>query len=215
MITILPGILSQRAGYTYAVLQDLTTAVPISGGNLTFLGTSANAGTTIANIGKSSGKWYWEVRINAANATAFSGNVMVGAVNYTPATNNTTNMHIPQQGVSWRGNGQSYCIAKNITGSVTTQGTGCGSFQLTVGTIVSFALDMDSGVLKIYINGTQRGGDVTGLTGTYYPAVGSQGFPSSGGTCNFGQNAWSTNVTVTATRATLITAGYNMGIYNI
>ena len=60
----------------------------------------------------------------------------------------------------------------------------------STGDYVEIVLDCNAGTLKFYLNGTQVGTTITGMTGTWYIGSGSTGSGSSTGTWNFGATAF-------------------------
>ena len=181
--------------------------IVLSNGNLTYRGTAGQTGIGIATVGKSSGKWYWEVTIDSASASSLE---IAGVTTVVPTSGNTSRLGVVSTSIAYRGNASSYCYLKNVTGTFTTQGSGCNT-DFTAGTVLSCALDMDNLTFTMYINGSQIDVAVTGLgAGTWYPACQSDG--SAGrGTANFGQNSWSG--TTATLRSTLSSSGYTIGIY--
>lgn len=222
MLTTIPlGIIDSAGLNPYATWSSTNKSsnIALSNNNLTFRGsTGARLGTGIATIGKSSGKWYWEVTINNPTSSGSALGGLVGACNWIPNSSNGINAWNNAQGAG-------YCniipllygLAYNLTGGP-VQYNARPIPALINNDVVSFALDLDSPTknIKMYKNGIQIGITVNGITGTWYPACMSQGTnTNAGGTANFGQKPWSTNPTVTTTRNALFLAGYNQGVYNV
>lgn len=153
-----------------------------------------------ATAGKSSGKWYWEIK-----QTGRVGNqdIMVGAASATTAL--TTGQHIGsltdaagiQSGAGTFVNGDTSDFVGNA---------GDGALNDVWG----IALDMDNGRLYVHQNGTYiNSGDPAagtgfiahGLSGTYYP-VASMRFNTVAVTANFGAAAFVHSVPV----------GFNSGV---
>jgi len=128
----------------------------------------------------SSGKWYWEIYVQAVG---------------------TTQMHgiVPDV----RGNGYTTFFADIYPGSYADEvgyrntgaiyrangGTPVATYSTyTTGDILGFALDMDNGTLDIYKNNSSAGAQFTGLSGTYR-AVSCPYGTSSTSTINFGQDS--------------------------
>jgi hypothetical protein len=199
------------AGIAYATWSttNKSSNITLSNGNLTYKGITGNYGIGISTVGKSSGKWYWEITVDSASA---SGNEFLGVTNVVPTSGNLSRLGVITNSVTYRGNsgGVTYCYVKNLTGAPVTQGTGCTA-DLVKNDVVSIALDMDALQVTIYINGSAVSSAVTGLNaGTWYAGCQSDGL-SGQGTANFGQNSWSS---VTATlRSTLSSSGYTIGLY--
>ena len=168
---------------------DKGANVTLSNGDLTAtIGTSV-AGTVRATIGKSTGKWYWEVE----------------------STGSTTNSRV-------NGAADSASVVSGYLGSVVNQwgwiGSTGGVFSnsAVITTLsaygntstLGFALDMDAGTLTGYVDNVLAGVLVSGLSGTIYPATGSGA--ASGvkvGTANFGATALTYSPP----------AGFNAGMY--
>lgn len=203
------------AAITYATWNTATKSANItfSNGNLTFTGTQgAPSGFSTATIGKSSGKWYWEITVNSFGGSGVPGNSrnLAGVSSTVPALNNSTGEigALPNT-AGMRGNAFNTAVWYNF-GSF--QNLGSFTTDWAVGSVLSYALDMTGGTLQIYLDGVYVGTSIPVPAGTFYPACGSDGQGLSA-TANFGQNAWSTNATVTTTRNTLAAAGYNLGVY--
>lgn len=148
---------------------DKGMAAALSNGNLTVTktgpvgwggayGSPVNDALTRATIGKSSGKWYWEVTVNAgqfvltgisqgASAASYLGNDAFGWGWYTTY------------------NGNAYHSAGPTDAGVPY------SAPAPLGTVLGFALDMNAGRLTGYLNGVSQGVMASGLTGTMYPAI--------------------------------------------
>jgi hypothetical protein len=183
--------------------------ITLTNGNLTFTGIAGNNGIGIANTGKSSGKWYWEITVDSASAL---GNEFAGVTNVVPVSGNTSRLGLVANSIAYRQNsgGTSYCYLVWVGGSFTTQGTGCTT-DIVKNDVLSFALDMDNLRFTEYLNGNIINTFVAGLpAGTWYPACQSDGLRGSG-TANFGQNAWSG--ATASLRATLSSSGYTIGLY--
>ncbi len=159
----------------------------------------------IATIGKSSGKWYWEITWNAGTY------LFVGIAKQT--TSLTTYVGATNDGWSY----YAYSLSSSGTlyhGSVTiTYGS-----SWTAGDVIGVALDMDNGAVYFRKNGTWQNGGVptsgsskTGaaysltLPMTVYPAWGLADSEPGKKSCvaNFGYRQFRNNPP----------AGYNYGIY--
>jgi hypothetical protein len=178
---------------TYATLNpsDVGTYVTLSNGNLTdvsYYGSGARG-----TIGKSSGKWYYEVTINAM-ASGYSPVIGVaGSSNpiNTPWAGTTDYM--------WYGNGQ--LIYRNNVRS--TYGV-----HMAAGDVIGVAVDLDNLQITFYRNGVSQGVAYTSSlfpAGTYYPIVADPYYNSysTSMTLNFGQNAFAYGPP----------SGYNAGWY--
>ncbi len=166
---------------TYATWNpaDADASISFSGGNLTITSTTASWASARATIGKSSGKWYWEVHSTTANG---SGVVMVGIAT-SGAGLNTYGGHdafgyaYEDLGYKWHSN----------------SAVAYGTFYTSQ--TVGVALDMDGGTLTYYLNGVSQGTAYTGISGTFYP-IGSvvTGAVTGALTANFGATAFSYTV---------------------
>lgn len=207
------GILSGSPSTLYATWSPTNKSsritTPVSGDNLKFAGSgSPFVGTGIATIGKSSGKWYWEVTITSSTTTSVA---KVGICGYIPVSGNTVALGqgtvvggtAPSYG--YRGGNTQPCVLGPVSGS-NTGSTSCTAQAVTQ--VYSFLLDMDNGDCHIYINGVLKT-TITGLLGTtWYPACGSDA-SSGAGTANFGSGGPGS-----FTYYASIGAGYNPGVYN-
>jgi hypothetical protein len=206
-------LLAIQDGQTYATWSttNKSSNITLTNGNLTFTGIAGNNGIGIANTGKSSGKWYWEITVDSASAL---GNEFAGVTNVVPVSGNTSRLGLVANSIAYRQNsgGTSYCYLVWVGGSFTTQGTGCTT-DIVKNDVLSFALDMDNLRFTEYLNGNIINTFVAGLpAGTWYPACQSDGLRGSG-TANFGQNSWSTKPDVITLRSILSSSGYTIGLY--
>lgn len=172
---------------TYATLNpsDKDADITLSNGDLT---ASHNAGTydsVRATLGKSSGKWYWEVTCGAMGAYEIIG-IMTAS--------GGLNGYIGADAYGW-----SYWsdARKFNNGSQAAYGA-----SFTNGDVIGIALDMDAGTITMYKNGVSQTQMYSGITGTVYPAVCLAGF-STNLTCNFGASAFAYSPP----------SGYNAGVY--
>ena len=185
-----------------------------SNGNLTLSQTTNTTANMIATIGKSSGKWYWEINWSSGSGFGVAMGVM----------NNITNIN---HGYICYNPGYAfiqfldttYFATNGITVGFSPYSGGGGPSPYGFGApldVYSLALDISSGTgtLHVYKNGTLLNSDppATGITGTIYPAVSTYAGNQVGFIANFGQNTWDSRTTTI--RATLTSNGYNMGLYN-
>jgi hypothetical protein len=166
---------------------DKGSACTLSNGNLTFDATAVN-GAVRSTIGKSSGKWYWEV---TSNGTLLP---MVGiGLSTTPLTNF---VGTSSDGWSFYGFG----LKKINNGVQTAYGSAWVSTD-----VIGVKLDVGGGTLEFLKNNVSMGVAFTGLgAGTYY-AMGSgyTGPSTSNCTANFGASAF----------AYTPPAGYSAGLF--
>jgi hypothetical protein len=163
----------------YCTWNPLSTGRTLSNGNLDYAGSAT--GVAKGTLGVSSGKWYWEILANGANASAG-----VASVSLNPTT--------------------SYCGATADSWCLFTSGdrynngsATSGYSTFTTNDIISIALDMDNGKVYWAKNGVWQGSSnpVTGTNAGYTNLSGYTITPANGnnntndlGTANFGQRAF-------------------------
>lgn len=172
-MTDVPTLTSATAS-NYCVLNPLNTGsnITLSGGNLN-LSQNGSAGISKGTIAVSSGKWYWE-------CTLLSGTGESYGIAKDTALPTTT--YVGYSADTWgyqSVNGKSY---NNIAGGSTATTYGA---TWTTNDIIGVALDLDSGTLTFYKNGTSQGIAFTGLSGTFTPAIGNDAVHTD--CANFGQ----------------------------
>lgn len=152
---------------------DKSANITLSSGNLKATESLGDGGFYAARgtVGKASGKWYWEVTVNA-----LGGGVQLGA---------ETSSHTLANFVGSAANGWGY----TSTGSSWDEGTPLAGWAATytAADVIGVALDMDSGEISFYKNGVLQG-KLTGVSGTVYPAVSAA--QSGAATANFGGSAF-------------------------
>ncbi len=171
-------------GGTYATWNpaDKGAKVALSNNNMT-AAWNGGKGTVRSTISKSSGKWYWEVRLDNP------GNQFIGVADAGANLGNT---------LGFDARGWSIVVddgAKFHNGNNGYWGTG-----FSTGDIVGVGLDMDNGKISIYKNGNLMGEMFSGISGNIYAAWGGEF--SGTGTANFG-----------ASPLSFVPAGYNPGLY--
>lgn len=141
---------------------DKGTTVTLSNSDRTATITPTGTRAAVrATIGKSSGKWYWEVFLSGAVNTP-----AIGVANSSmPLTN-----YVGQDSNSW-----SYFVdGDKMFNDAGAGGAAYGS-AYAAGHVVGVALDMDAGTITFYANGVSQGQAFSGLSGTLYPAVSNGG----------------------------------------
>lgn len=162
---------------TYATWNpaDKGGGIVLSNGNRTvsFSTTPTDGGSVRSTIGKSSGKWYWEVFVEGSQSWCLPG------VADSSAPMGSTNYYAGGAG------GYGYYSAnggKYHSGGPFSYGT-----STPPGGYIGVALDMDNGTLTFYRNGVSMGVAFTGLSGTFYAAEGNYTLNAIASTTNFGQ----------------------------
>lgn len=168
------------------------TNVTLSNGNKT---AQSVGGSVISTIGKSSGKWYWEYKLDYVSA--YQGHVFgVG----TASTDVTSYIGATTASYGWI-----YWLSGAVNAVYNNAGVVTAAYGSAYVTndVIGMALDMDAGTLKIYKNNTLLGTACTGLTGTYYAAWGDYSSQTTNITANFGATAMTYSPP----------SGYNAGLY--
>lgn len=154
----------------------------------------ASAGNVRANIGLSAGKWYWEVRRGAVTTNVAVG-LSSGAYNTLTGTAWGANPANPAFRVA-------YSTGFGLS-SGTTPNVKSVPMPTSESDLLSFALDMDTGMLRVFHNCVEHA-IWSGMSGTWYPAASTGGGPAGGViTANFGATPFSCPVP----------DGYNAGVW--
>jgi hypothetical protein len=175
------------SGRIYATFNPLDKAasVTLSSGNL--VASAASAGAVRATIGKSSGKWYWEITTTGAvtGGSRGLGTAAATLANYPGFDAN---------GCEYDKNGRFY--SSNF-------GSPYGTAFTTE--TIGIALDKDANTVIFYLNGVAqplKALPVALAAGTVFPMVGAGGGIHTY-TANFGATAF----------ASAIPAGFNGGVF--
>jgi len=180
------------------------TVIALSNSNLT---AQTSSGGVLATVGKTSGKWYWELYLTSV--TIYQGHIFAVARDTTGAITNSNYLGFDSNSWSWI-----YWLSGAINASYYNSSIVVASYGPTyvTGDVISIALDMNSGSLYMYKNGTLIGTAISsGISGTIYPAWGTYAGQPGTVTLNCGQNAWDTRTS--SIRSNLTTAGYTIGLY--
>jgi hypothetical protein len=166
-----------RGNYcTWNPNRSFTSNTTLSNGNLNALLTGAsNAHNAYGTLGVSSGKWYWEITVDATASTYYPG---IGVDTNLGLTNSAVQSGDLATGFIYLINGQKY---NNST--LTNYGA-----SYTANDVIGVALDMDAGTLTFYKNNSSQGQAFSGITGTAVPVV--TGYNNAQATANFGQRAF-------------------------
>ncbi len=160
---------------------DKASGITLSNGDLTATGSSSEVAVR-ATVGKTSGKYYWEVTAESASSTY----AVVGVMSMSS---------LLDFGLGSVGPGAGFAASGSITSYSSGGGTAC---MFSSGTVIGVALDLDSGMVYFSLDGVwQAGGNPDSSTGgtafgstseAMYPAV-SLGIGDVL-TANFGQSAF-------------------------
>lgn len=169
------NISNNISAVTYSTLNpsDKAAGITLSGGNLVMAGCGcAGAEMVRGTSGKSSGKWYFEVTVTSL------GSAQIGIALNTETVNGP---------VGGGAGGYSYLDGGDKYNNNTSAFYGAGYANTNV---ISVVVDMDAGTLVFWKNGASQGTAYTGLSGTFFPALGSN-WSASTLTVNFGASAFS------------------------
>ena len=175
----------------------IPSTVTYSEGNIKALPTGVNH-STLATQGFSSGKYYWECRLDSQAGAGYSP---IGVTNYGSATTWYSTSFAVWTYINQTGGTSPGGTTTSSSGSVVYHYDNSGTY--TAGQIIMCAVDIDAGKIWWGVDGTwiddisgNVGNPSTGanarysdLSGTIYPIVGqSMSSGSSGWNANFGQN---------------------------
>ena len=154
---------------------DKGSAATLSNGNLTWSGIDLTSGVR-ANLGKSSGKWYWELTIDIVYQTVLG------------IANSSAELSWIQDG-TYGNTARFYALNGLKYPGMLAYGA-----TFTTGDKIGVALDMDLGTLTFYKNGVSQGvafTDISLLGTPVYPyVVSAGGRGTSKCTANFGATAF-------------------------
>ncbi len=168
---------------------DKGAAVTLSNGNLT--ATISNVGIVRSAIGKSSGKWYWEITMTSALNSA------PGIADSSAGLDTRPGFDTHMYAYQLRYNGIDGAKIYNSSASVF-------GLEFLAGDILGVKLDATAGTVEFLKNDSSQGTmTLTGLTAPYYAMDGCINAAASLSTANFGLTAFSYAVP----------NGYNAGLY--
>lgn len=153
---------------------DKNGTTTLSNGNLTVTMTTATTGNIRATHGKTTGKWYWEIKYTGHD-WFFIG---IANMNYPIASPD-------YYGTS--GNALNIRAIYAATGAKFPENVAYSS-RPAAGDVIGIALNLDEGKLEFYINGKSQGVSHTNILsmGEVYPFIKSQSTTSKVITVNFG-----------------------------
>lgn len=155
---------SGTVSFSYATWNpvDKDVNVTLSGGNLTAV--SSTSSSVRATIGKSSGKWYWEIHVDSGTT------ISIGIAQSTDSLATIAGNDVTSWGYLYQGNIQNN--SGLVAGPVTTY---------TAGDVIGVALNLDTNSIRWYKNNVSQDAESISA-GTYYPVVSW----SATSTANFG-----------------------------
>ncbi len=180
---------------------DKNANVTLSGGN--FIASSAGSGAAWYGVrsalGKSSGKWYWEITGTGGNGWSVCMAIGVGSGTQSLAPGSYSSPANPGfEGLE--GRRVFFSGDSDLYHPVFDYST--GTFDYT--DVIGVALDMDAGTVTFYKNGVSLGASITGLTGTVYAYVCMNGLNAIvKAVANFGQSVFVYSVPT----------GFNAGLF--
>ena len=142
----------------YATWNPLTLrvgggSVSTRNGNLEFGSFSAgygNYGSILGTLAPSTGKWYVEIQLQGS---AVNANDYIGIVSINDWSNTTANLPtVANDSYSFRGDGST--TTRNVNGNYYTSPY---TSALNPNDIVGMGINLDDGILKIYVNGVDQG----------------------------------------------------------
>jgi len=193
------GPVNVTADFTPLATWDPNWSLPgvtYTNGNLDISGNSANAKNVRTTVGRSSGKFYWEIKATGGSAALNHGGLGIAE---SAMPNNVGYIGSAASGLSFGYSGfQVYWVT--WAGVTTPSGNPPANSYVAAGIVYMFALDMNTGTFWAGQDGTwYNGGNpgagtspaATGLSGTVYPGVTFYDSSTNTFSANFGQRAFS------------------------
>lgn len=121
------------------------------------------AGISLCDVGKSTGKWYWEIKTTGGTGAGYDIGIATHAADLTGTLGNDPGT-ISYGYVSFSGTGY-----KIVGGIPTTYGV-----AYTLNDVIGVALDLSGPrTITMYVNNVSQGTMFTVGAGTYYPGISS------------------------------------------
>ena len=164
---------------------NASSSLALSSGNLVVSNTASEDTNVHGSFGLSAGKWYFEVTVDTINE------IFLGVSDATIASNANAKTEA----------GAFVLDLKNANKYNNDGGSSYGS-AFTNGDVANVALDLDNGKIWIGKDGTypNSGNPATGsnemysgISGTFFPFLSTQGGGTKQGTTNFGQSSFTTS----------------------
>jgi len=172
--TDINAVRGQETGYATLNPLETVSGITLSEGNLLATGSGATNKISTSTIPiPTSGKWWWEVKLESSN------NGQIGIIGTTSGLGNWGNTYLGQVSTGY--------ALDTSNGSKYNNGSNSSYISaLGVGDIVNCSYDADSGSLRFYVNGLDKGNAFTGLTEQY--RFGVSVYSTTAYSINFGQN---------------------------
>ncbi len=147
------GSKSSAASNSYATWNpfDKDADITLSGSDLVASNSNGNSGSARSTIGKSSGKWYWEITLTAIDNSSWGIGVGTASAALTSYP-------------GFDANGWGYWMGVNPDEKLTNDVLSAyGSGNAATGNIISVLLNMDAGEVSFRLQNTDIGVAFTGL----------------------------------------------------
>lgn len=189
------GVVAPTNTYATWNPSDKSAGSTLTNGNLTY-STASNSQAARATIGKSSGKWYFEMTVSGMGTeNNISG---VGVSDGTDSLNRGPGWH----SVSFDSCSIGFSNSGDIVKSAAVQ---FSSTAWVNGDVIGVAFDATAKTVQFYRNGTAVSGAYSWVTAaTVFPRIGHSNANAFTGTANFGASTFAHSVP----------SGFNPGVYN-
>ncbi len=193
---LLPATASATRTYATFDPANKSSNVTLSGGNLTALDNDTNKAQVRSTISKTTGKWYWEYKIDVINLVSYDtgGYVVDGTFNVTTG-DAFSGAH------AWGFGRDGGSLIRNVNGTTNSN----GSNLFTTNNVLGFAYDADANTMDFYVDNT-----LVTLSSGRVATVGNPGYALvllyfvNQVTANFGAT----------TQTYSPPSGYNAGLYD-
>ena len=159
---------------------DAVSGISLANGNLD--STISSSGVRRGTIAVSSGKWYWEISITSA------ADRNVGIAKVDPFVSSASYLGSVSGQIGYY-DSQSFPSGAGVLINNGAAGVNYGAYYVN-GDVIGVALNLDAGQITFYVNGVSQGVAVTGITGTWSPAISGGSSAGASMSANFGQRAF-------------------------
>lgn len=191
---VLAAVGAPPASYATWNPADMSAGSTLTNGNLTY-STASGGQAARATIGKSSGKWFFEMTVSG-----------MGTLNNISGVGVSDSTDALTRGPGWHsGSADSCSVGFSNTGHIVQNGIAQFSSTPWVnGDIIGVAFDATARTVQFYRNGTAVSGTYSWVTAaTVFPRIGHSVANAFTGTANFGASAFTHPVP----------SGFNAGVY--